>query len=726
MKRFLTILLIGILWLSTGGFASAALESSRMAPAPTLQTALEFGKIYPPDNATNVPAVSLTLEWEPLEDAGEVVYFYCLTERPKCAPGRWIRVGDATSVTVSNLKPDQKYNWWVNAYPAEGRIDIKAPIASADNGPWSFTTRNLPGSFTKSAPVNGASGLNPASVPLSWTTSAGAESYEYCVDATNNDECDDEWVATGSVASATVTGLYNNSYYYWQVRAVNPAGYTYANNTAWWSFGTEVIGDLFVKLAPADQATGVTASNPMLTWSVSQGATSYQYCLGLASEPCENWIPTGTSTFVSVGTLAYDTAYQWQVQAMYPAGPTPASGGWWQFTTQYGPPAAFTRIAPGHLSTGVSTSPVLSWNASDGTDVTYEICVDNVTNNACPDGWTQVGANLEFTAYGLDPLTSYYWQVRAVNSTGKTQATGDWWRFTTEGPPGPFSKSTPASGATNQPINPTLSWTPSSGTNITYQVCYDTTNDNACAGNAWSSETANTSLALSGLSYGTTYYWQVRAQNSAGTVLANSATPQWWSFSTRAISANSNFMMDENTTLTETLPLTAHNPALVTFTLEGPAPAGTLDLAGDGSFTYTPPLDFNGEVSFQYRITEIGGTPSEPYTATITVKPVAHAPQLEPIAPIVAKPGEQVFFTAVAYDPDQDSDTLVFALTGMPAGATFNPATRTFQWTAQWFPGQDNLYQMTLTVTDEDDNSASQIVHIKVDPLTVYLPIVIR
>jgi len=41
-----------------------------------------------------------------------------------------------------------------------------------------------------------------------------------------------------------------------------------------------------------------------------------------------------------------------------------------------------------------------------------------------------------------------------------------------------------------------------------HEYCYDTTNDNACS--AWTSAGASTSVGLSGLSYATTYYWQVR------------------------------------------------------------------------------------------------------------------------------------------------------------------------------------------------------------------------
>jgi hypothetical protein len=95
-------------------------------------------------------------------------------------------------------------------------------------------------------------------------------------------------------------------------------------------------------------------------------------------------------------------------------------------------------------------------------------------------------------------------------------------------PPGSFNKSAPSNGTTSQPANPTLSWSASSNA-TSYEYCLDTSNNAACDA-TWISTGTSTSAGLSNLSPATSYYWQVHAKNSFGTVDADGGT--WWSFTT--------------------------------------------------------------------------------------------------------------------------------------------------------------------------------------------------
>ncbi len=103
--------------------------------------------------------------------------------------------------------------------------------------------------------------------------------------------------------------------------------------------------------------------------------------------------------------------------------------------------------------------------------------------------------------------------------------------FTVPGtpPPGAFTLTAPASGATNQPSSVTLSWGTSVGA-ASYAYCLDTTLNGACNG-TWPSVGAATSATVSGLTGGATYEWQVRATNATGTT---DATGAWRTFTVAA------------------------------------------------------------------------------------------------------------------------------------------------------------------------------------------------
>jgi hypothetical protein len=126
--------------------------------------------------------------------------------------------------------------------------------------------------------------------------------------------------------------------------------------------------------------------------------------------------------------------------------------------------------------------------------------------------------------------------VRFIRSIGSERAKDYLGMLTALGPlaplplPAAFAKKSPTNAATAQPTSVTLTWEATSGA-TSYEYCCDTTDDNACA-TSWTSVGANTSAALRGLTPGTTYYWQVRATNPAGTTQADDGT--WWSLTTQA------------------------------------------------------------------------------------------------------------------------------------------------------------------------------------------------
>lgn len=189
----------------------------------------------------------------------------------------------------------------------------------------------------------------------------------------------------------------------------------------------------FAKNSPANGGA-VTTTSATLSWGASVGATSYQYCMDTSNNnSCDsgNWINNGAATSVLVADLAVGSTYYWQVQAVNAFGVAVAnSGTWWSFTVQATPPGAFNKSSPRNGSTRISTNTTLRWGTSSGA-TSYQVCIDTSGNDNCDGTWTTIsGAQASVT--GLARRTTYYWQVRALNGSGTTDAnSGAWWRFTT-------------------------------------------------------------------------------------------------------------------------------------------------------------------------------------------------------------------------------------------------------------------------------------------------------
>jgi hypothetical protein len=191
-------------------------------------------------------------------------------------------------------------------------------------------------------------------------------------------------------------------------------------------------------------------------------------------------------------------------------------------------PGSFAKSNPTNGADNQLTNPTLSWNSSSDAS-SYEYCADTTSTNPYPSGWVNPATNTSAKPAGPVFGAPYYWQVRSVNENVQAEAdNGTWWSYMTLAVPGTFNKFSPVMGASGQLMNTTLSWE-SSSVAASYEYCVDTTNDTIYFA-GWVSSGTNTSLDLSELTPGVTYYWQVRAVNGNGTTYADGSS--WWSFTT--------------------------------------------------------------------------------------------------------------------------------------------------------------------------------------------------
>ncbi len=132
----------------------------------------------------------------------------------------------------------------------------------------------------------------------------------------------------------------------------------------------------------------------------------------------------------------------------------------------------------------------------------------------------------------------------------------------------------------------------------------------------------------------------------------------------------------------------------LTAALVGNATSGSVTLNADGSFSYTPALNFNGTATFTYQARD-GAESSATTTVTITVTPVNDLPFITS-APATTVP-EGVTYSYTLTAADADGTPLTVAAPTLPAWLAFvAPAT------IRGTPDQDDVgvHNVTMTVSD--------------------------
>ena len=276
--------------------------------------------------------------------------------------------------------------------------------------------------------------------------------------------------------------------------------------------------------APADGATGV-ATGPTLSWSAVPGAFRYDVYLGTASPPATVVASDLVATSFTAANLSPGVRYSWKVVAKgdpFCVPPSSAESVVRSFTTAGGctPPAAVVLTAPDDGARVPASAATLSWAASSGAG-SYDVFfgATNPPPLAAP-GLTSTS----WTPSGLDGGGLYYWSVLAHAACDPSKTSASSVRsFRIEGvgcfPPGTFSLSTPADGATGLPPDLTVSWSPSPGA-----ASYDLYLGLTASPPLYLSGLTSTSRALAGLSTGSTYRWKVVARASCDPGAAT-ATP---------------------------------------------------------------------------------------------------------------------------------------------------------------------------------------------------------
>jgi hypothetical protein len=473
-----------------------------------------FNKANPVNGATNQPT-SLTISWG--ASSGATSYEYCYDTSNDGTCSAWTSNGTSTSKSISGLSTSTTYYWHIRAVNSFGTTYSNGSSTAF----WSFTTGAVPGSFDKIGPANGA--INQStSLTLSWGTASDATLYEYCYDTTNDNACS-SWLSNGTSTSKVLSGLAQNTTYYWHVRAVNSIGVTYSNGgaSAFWSFTTTVDPPaVFYKTSPANGASGQTIS-PLLGWSPSLRTASYEYCYDTVNNnSCDTAWNSTIATSVQLSNLSYTTTYYWHVRAVNTGGVTQSNNGtWWMFKTQLPTP---TLIYPTNGGTTPTKRPTFEWNSVAGaSNYTIQVSKNN-TFTQLAINVTATNPNYTHTA-DLVANTLYYWHVKA-NGVNGASIYSETRTFTTGNPPSVPTLTAPANNALTTDYSPFLNWSDSTPNLSHYEL--QIASDSAFATIVFTQSNIPESEfdMLSNLTPNTKYYWRVRAYNSLGHYSAWSAS----------------------------------------------------------------------------------------------------------------------------------------------------------------------------------------------------------
>lgn len=367
---------------------------------------------------------------------------------------------------------------------------------------------------TLASPANGATS-QPLTITLSWLPSSDADSYTYQI---ATDAGFTAIVATGTVGSTSVSvsGLANNTLHYWRVLATNTAGSS--GYTAARTFTTVVSVTLPgapTITSPANLATGVSTTTTV-SWTAAGGETGFR--VQAATD-------AGFSTIIYDNSGVTGTAITEQTEnglTLYVrvAGLNEAGQGAWsgtvQFTIGNAAPDPPLQNAPSNGAQGVlisasdPASPTLSYGPAAGTN-TYQVQV-SLSNTFGVNVYDSSGiATITIYIPGLSNYTTYYWRVRTTGPGG-TSAWSSTFSFTTliSVP----SISSPATGVSEQGLNPVFDWADVPGAaSYTFQLSTDSLFGTYIINQA---AIVPSQYQATGLSIRTRYYARALAVNSGG------------------------------------------------------------------------------------------------------------------------------------------------------------------------------------------------------------------